>query len=302
MRLTLRNIASYFIARLLIGTGFVKRANQGARKGNYILSIYFHNPSQRLFIQCIKWLQKVGYSFIDVETLKGVVKGEIPFPKGVVIITVDDGWRENKNNIMTVANQYHIPVAIFITTQPVEDGTAYWWSYIKAGKQKGITKYSVEDLKRINNEARLSVVALLQKKLESLPREALSITEIQEIAASPFITIGSHTVSHPILTMCSDEKALSEIRESKNKIESWIQKTVDSFAFPNGSFSQRDVQMLNQKGFQLSFTTEPKYLTEASLNEMYRLPRFEVLDNVSFAENICRMSGVWFQRSFLKSR
>ena len=94
----------------------------------------------------------------------------------------------------------------------------------------------------------------------------------------------------------------STSKESKNKIESWIQKTVDSFAFPNGSFSKRDFQMLNQKGFQLSFTTEPKYLTEASLNEMYRLPRFEVLDNVSFAENICRMSGVWFQRSFLKSR
>lgn len=302
MRLNLRNIISFFLARVFIAFGLVRQANKKVLNGNCILSIYFHNPDQKLFVKCIKWLQKKGFSFIDIESLKRVIKGEIPFPKGAVIITVDDGWGNNKNNIAAVAYEYQIPVAIFITTQPVEDRTAYWWSYIKAAKQKGITYYSVEDLKKINNDDRLSIVTSLQKKLEPLPKEAMTIEEVQEIAKSPYITIGSHTVSHPILPKCSDEKALAEISESKNKIESWIQKTVDSFAFPNGSFSQREVQMLKQNGFLLSFTTQPKYLTQASLIEMYRLPRFEVLENVSFAENICRMSGVWFQRSFLKPR
>ena len=300
MHLTPRNIVSFFVARLLVITGFVKRANQRARKGNYILSIYFHNPNQKLFVRCVKWLQKKGFSFIDDKALKGVVKGEIPFPKGAVIITVDDGWGNNKNNIVSVANKYQIPVSIFITTQPVEEGIPYWWSYIKAARQNEISCYSIEYLKKINNEERVSIVAMLQKQLQPLPREALTVEEVQEIAKSPYVTIGSHTVSHPILTKCSDEKALSEILESKNKIESWIHKTVDAFAFPNGSFSQREIQFLQQNNYQLLFSTQPTYLTEARLKGHYTIPRFEVLENVSFAENICRMSGVWFQRRFIK--
>ena len=300
MRISLRNILSFFVANFFIITGFIKRANKNALNGNYILSIYFHNPEQQLFINCVKWLQKNGFSFIDIEALKRIQKGEMNFPKGAVIITVDDGWRNNKNNIVSIANQYQIPVAIFIATQPVEDGTAYWWSYINAATQRGIINYPVESLKKMSDDERSSIVENLQTKMEPLNREALSINEVQEIAKSPYVTIGSHTVSHPILTNCSDEKASFEISSSKNKIENWLNTAVDSFAFPNGNFSQREIQYLKQFGYQLAFTTQPKYLTESIIKEPYTLPRFEVLENVSFAENICRMSGVWFQRSLLK--
>jgi hypothetical protein len=38
-------------------------------------------------------------------------------------------------------------------------------------------------------------------------------------------------------------------------------------------------------------------LTAENIKEKYMLPRFEVLKDVSFAENICRMSGVWFRKN-----
>jgi hypothetical protein len=55
--------------------------------------------------------------------------------------------------------------------------------------------------------------------------------------------------------------------------------------------------MVESAGYRLAFTTRPSYLTAENIKEKYRLPRFEVLKDVSFAENICRMSGVWFKKN-----
>ena len=276
-----------------IGSGILKKAHAG----RFILSIYFHDPSRKEFEGCVGWLKAHGFHFLTLSELLSIHKNEQPFPAGAVVLTVDDGWKSNQANIVQVAEKLKVPVAIFISTEPVEKGW-YWWSYIEQAVKTNLTSISVAQLKKVPNENRLRVIGDLKERI-SLSRNALTVQQIQEIAKSPHITMGSHTHTHPILTNCSVHQVCAEVEISKEKIESWTGKEVSTFAYPNGSYSARERDILEAHKFQLAFTTQAQYLTREALDHPLDLPRFEVRSNVPFEENICRMLGIWeilFQR------
>jgi peptidoglycan/xylan/chitin deacetylase (PgdA/CDA1 family) len=48
------------------------------------------------------------------------------------------------------------------------------------------------------------------------------------------VTIGSHTLTHPILPGASADELETEVRDSRRQLESGLQRPVDVFAYPNG--------------------------------------------------------------------
>lgn len=296
MTLNSRNILAFLYSHFLILTGKIKKIKKNAANGDFILSVYFHNPSKKLFEFCTKWFLKNGFHFISVDELNQILNNKLPFPKSAVVFTVDDGWKANKDNIGTIAEKYSVPVTIFVSTNPVENNEGYWWSYVSKGINFIDKKDNVSTLKKVPNEYRLEIVEEIKSKI-IIKDEALSVDELKEISLNPNITIGSHTISHPILTMCADVFSKNEIQHSKLKIEHWISKDVKYFAFPNGEFSEREINYLKESGYELAFSTVPKYITKDNLPDKYILPRFDILESVSFTENICRMTGAWFNKS-----
>lgn len=298
MEFSLRNVLAFFFACGIILSGAVKRNTKKALKGNMILSIYCHTPSILFLKSCIKWLQKKGFHFISVEELTAVARGEKAFPKGAVVLTVDDGWRNNKESIVTIVKEFKVPVTIFATTEPIATGNAYWWTYIAKANKSGLITQSVEALKRVRNEDRVRIVEEVKDKL-ALQREALTIDELVEISKNEYISIGGHTATHPILINCTDEKAAYEIGESKNILEAWLSKKIVSFSYPNGDYSKREINLVKAMGYQIAFTTQTHYITPESISDIYTIPREHISENISFAENICRITGAWINKEAL---
>lgn len=237
---------------LLIALGLVSRAKKRALRGDFILSIYFHNPSKKEFERCVKWLMKNKFKFLNDTDLDEIANQKVSFPKGAVFLSVDDGWQSNEENIVEVAKKYNIPVTIFVSTEPVEKGV-YWWSYISGAK--------VQHLKEIPNEERLLLVNERKKEV-SVDREAFSVDQLKRVAEVKQITIGGHTHTHPILPNCSDETVYKELRVSKEKLEKWINKEVTTFAYPNGDYGIREKEILEQLNYKYGFSNKPQYLTK----------------------------------------
>ena len=292
MKLSLRNRIANFLARTLIYSGAVKRACHKLQQGEYILSLCFHAPKKYFFESCIDWLSKNGFHFISVGDLEKIIAKEMPFPKGAVVITIDDGWQSNLDNIVPIADKYKVPVEIFISTEVVEKGSGYWWSYIVEAKRMGLSKKPVEFFKTMDNEDRIKILEETKTKIQ-LKREALTIDQVSEISKSHFVAIGSHSFSHPILPRCSNEASKYEILHSKEMLEEWTGRQVKHFAYPNGDFSNREISFLKRFGYTMAFTTEQKYLTKEKLATPYKLPRFMMVESATFEENICRIVGVW---------
>ena len=291
----IKSISKMLIAKLYILFGCIKRAKNNITNQDAIVSIYFHNPSLKTFNDCIRWLIDNDFEFIDASDLLNRGKTHETLQKNKVIITVDDGWRDNLLNIIPIAHFNKIPITIFVTTEPLIEGGAYWWSYIKEGVKQGITTCTVPFLKTLPNIKRISVLNHV-KSIVSLERECMTVEELKAISDSPYLHIGAHTLTHPILINCSDEQAELEISQSKSILEAIIPTPVDRFSFPNGDYTNREVDLLKKHGYQLAFTTKPAFIIPNLGLDLFRLPRFEVLDNASLEENICRMMGVWFKK------
>jgi peptidoglycan/xylan/chitin deacetylase (PgdA/CDA1 family) len=291
MKKNFRNLLGCLAAHTLILTGRVKQATQKALHTECILCLYYHKPAKDEFEFSIKWLQKKGFKFISPRDLERIINGEIPFPKGAVLLTVDDGWQSNVANVVEVATRNEVPVTIFVSTTPAEEGT-YWWSYVTQAKRQGLTSFSKQALKKMPEEERLNILKHIKQMIYP-GRDAMTVDQVKLVANSPYVTIGAHTQTHPILINCPETQVYEELKGSRLKLESWIGKEVAYFAYPNGDYSRREIKILKTLHYRLAFSSHPKYLTPALLNDNFSIPRFGFLEGASQAENICRMTGIW---------
>ena len=87
--------------------------------------------------------------------------------------------------------------------------------------------------------------------------------------------IGAHTVRHPILSRLNASDARAEVQASKSYLESLLQTSVTSFAYPNGKFGKdltlRDVDIVRESGFDVAVTTD--WGAATSMSNSLALPR-----------------------------
>ena len=288
-----RNILGWLLAVILIALGRVSRARRMSFQEGVILSIYFHNPGKKLFRKAVLWLKKNGYTFISCNQLIDILHKKVPCPKGAVWISFDDGWKGNLDNVLPLAQEYNIPVTIFIYTSAVETGI-FWWRKVRECAADIPQEYrDINTILESPEDARQQVLRLLDgvKTPDSLKEDAMTVADVKRIAVIPQVTIASHTVTHPVFQSCTDAQIEYEIGESKRILEAWTGQPVKAFAYPRGSLTGRERPLLIKHGYELAVTIENRFarLTD----DCYLLPRTDIMNDGSFAENLCHALGVW---------
>jgi len=90
------------------------------------------------------------------------------------------------------------------------------------------------------------------------------------------ISVGAHTMTHPILADLAVEEQRSEIRQSKERLEAILEKPVTSFAFPHGSSTPEALSILAETGFETACTSQPDAIWAGA--DPFQLPRLGVRD------------------------
>jgi peptidoglycan/xylan/chitin deacetylase (PgdA/CDA1 family) len=90
---------------------------------------------------------------------------------------------------------------------------------------------------------------------------ALEVMSLEQLRALPenLITIGSHTMTHPLLPSINLDEAKREIILSRAKLEEQLQRRIVLFSFPYGGFNQALVEICHEAGYQRVFTTLPYF-------------------------------------------
>jgi peptidoglycan/xylan/chitin deacetylase (PgdA/CDA1 family) len=123
----------------------------------------------------------------------------------------------------------------------------------------------------------------------------LTVGELLRLADNPLITIGAHTVSHPVLSGVSLEHQVAEIAGSRTSLEAWLGRPVTAFAYPGGQpgadYDATTIDALIHCGFEYGFTTIERFgrVGDATLEH----PRFTMLQGVSGAELAHRLAVSW---------
>ena len=107
----------------------------------------------------------------------------------------------------------------------------------------------------------------------------MSWEDIAELSRDPLVTIGAHTVNHPMLKKTSDRVARSEMEMSRAVIESAIGIRAEHFAYPVGdptSAGTREFALAAELGFKTAVTTQPGVLFREHRHHLTALPRISL--------------------------
>jgi peptidoglycan/xylan/chitin deacetylase (PgdA/CDA1 family) len=104
----------------------------------------------------------------------------------------------------------------------------------------------------------------------------LTTDELIQLAQSDLVDIGVHTVTHPLLSVMSQDDQSAEIVGSRQKLEAILGISVETFSYPYGNFTPETVEIVEAAGFEGALTTEEN-VVEVGKN-FFRLGRFGVGD------------------------
>lgn len=85
----------------------------------------------------------------------------------------------------------------------------------------------------------------------------LTVSELKEMAASPYVSIYNHTSQHVDIGYATKQVIEQELETSSSMFEETLGKHINVFAYPYGSYREMSVQVLKKHGFIAAFTTIP---------------------------------------------
>jgi peptidoglycan/xylan/chitin deacetylase (PgdA/CDA1 family) len=206
-------------------------------------------------------------------------------------ITFDDGYRDNLDVALPLLRTHGLPATVFVSTAFV-DGTArpagerlreaceaLWRQGVSPATWPGREPVDAHVRDVLAAPGSLPPVARLRRALKALLGDGERVVAGLEAMAErrggvgslmldwdgvralarAGIEIGSHAVSHGILSRMALGQAEEEIRASKRRIESEVGRPVAGFAFPNGrrdDFFAEHLATLRGAGYAYACTAE----------------------------------------------
>ena len=96
-------------------------------------------------------------------------------------------------------------------------------------------------------------------------RVVLTRDQLREFATLPGLTLGAHTISHPVLTNCSGDEARAEISGSAEWLRTLAGAEVTQFAYPYGEWSPSLAELVSTLAFRAAYTTQGTAISWSSL-------------------------------------
>jgi peptidoglycan/xylan/chitin deacetylase (PgdA/CDA1 family) len=84
------------------------------------------------------------------------------------------------------------------------------------------------------------------------------------------VTIGSHTLTHPILPVAPPAEVETEVRDSRRQLERGLERPIELFAYPNGNYSAA-VEACVRKHYRAAVTASRGWVCHGA--DAHRLPR-----------------------------
>lgn len=221
------------------------------------------------------------------------------------VITIDDGYRDAYDIALPILRRYKAPATLFIVTDFVDRRAWLWTDKLRfLAVQTRVNKLEA----RINNQtfqaelngldSRLRTAACMNAALKKVPDQerddalleiasslgvnvpelppddygAISWDQARRMEADG-VEIGSHTKTHPILTSVSDSRLLSELAESRARLEAMLGHEINLLCYPNGNYNGPVRRAAVASGYLCAVTVEPGF-NDQSIDPM-RLRRMD---------------------------
>lgn len=261
------------------------------------------------FEQQIVVLKKHFKIINTVELTKLIERGEIVSER-FAVITFDDGYLDNYTEALPILKKHSVTAVFYLTTTFLDSNQITWWDEISyllrksSGKVYQLPNSASEyilERNNIDNVIRKIMADIKQSKNLSI---ATALDDIRmkfplakvELSAENYqlfmnwthakellrqgMEIGSHTLTHPILSQLDTEQHKKEIVDSKVILEERLKCNINSIAYPVGRnycYNEQTLEFAAAAGYQIGFNNEP--CLHRSIHQSLDINRFCVATN-----------------------
>ena len=271
-----RKLIGWSVAQPFIRSGARRQALHAYEADDVFLSLCAHDPTPETLRALLTFLRTNDFTFL---TETDVLQRE-PIPGRTAWLTFDDGWKRFKD-CLKVLEEFDIPATLFIA--PGETQRGYLWTnalmpYRSMAYIRSLYPFSArERLARVTD--------ILDGRL---PQTLMTPDDIAALASHPLVTIGNHTLTHLSASDRPVEDLLAEVLTAQTLIADWTGTLPRTVCYPFGHRTQATDAALRSRGLTpIGLLPGRDRLTDPGLY------RNMIYDDVSLAENTCRVLGAW---------
>lgn len=197
--------------------------------------------------------QREGIRFVDLDTFVAAASGK-QRGKHLAHVTFDDGFADVFTYAYPILKQSRIPFTLYVTTDMPDGKADLWWLQLEQLAQ-GDEEWFEKTTKQIyeRQEPFATVMHGLTNStvdVELCRKSSLSWDQIRTMVSEGLCTVGSHGVSHSALSLLHEEQALSELVESKHRLEEVLGTKVLHFSYPHSFYTEATNQLVWRAGYQ----------------------------------------------------
>ncbi len=228
-----------------------------------------------------------------------------PAAKPLLAVTFDDAQHDNFAHARPVLARHGVLASFFAPVVAVESREPLWHDRLgfavqalladEAGGPRRLTqiladaglpaalagKEPIHEVaqasKHLTLDERLRFVSRLAEAAgqRSVPAYARMMT-VEELAAlaDEGHEVGSHSMTHCLMTECDDESLHWELAESRRRLETALDRPVSSFCYPNGNCDERTARAVAAAGYRRAVTTRWGHNDRST--DLFQLNRFDM--------------------------
>jgi peptidoglycan/xylan/chitin deacetylase (PgdA/CDA1 family) len=281
----------------------VRPRRPGRFQPNHLLEV-----TPAFLTRVVQDLRRSGVDLVSLDELhRRMTEGD--FSRRFVCLTFDDGYRDTLQWAYPILKEAKAPFAIYVPTSFPDRLGELWWLVLEAVIQRndriGLTidgrdrkfdcrtvaeKRALYDelywwLRARPTEAEMrsivrNLAAFYHVDVAAICSElCMTWAELAQLAADPLVTIGAHTVNHPMLAKLTKEAVRSEMDLSRSIIEAALDMRPEHLSYPIGdstSAGPREFAIAAELGFKTAVTTRPGVLFRSHAEHLTALPRISL--------------------------
>jgi peptidoglycan/xylan/chitin deacetylase (PgdA/CDA1 family) len=224
---------------------------------------------------------------VGMDELAILLRREEKIPERCVVVTFDDGYRDNFENALPILDQVGVKAAFYVTVDCIEKGQLPWPSRVRfalrttrrktwtepegalwpleteADRGRAFAK-ACERCCRLTGAAQEQFVAGIESELEAgtppgSKQLMMNWDEVRKLTERGHV-VGSHTLSHPNVAQLPVQEVRVELEESRACLEKQLNRPVVNFSYPCPALSphwnEQTVEECRRAGYETAVVTD----------------------------------------------
>jgi peptidoglycan/xylan/chitin deacetylase (PgdA/CDA1 family) len=278
------------------------------------------------------------YSWVSIDEAVAMLSGKTKMRPNSVVLTFDDGYRNNMSEALPVLQSLGIKSTIYVATGFLNNRKAFWferfdyaiqqisepfvvtigdneYKFLRHDRENSIRKYAnlrayakgffADDHEFVDFFDKTS--ATIEQQFGRSIRQiqdgdkwsaTLSDSDVRALNGTDHVTIGSHTVDHNRLDRVSASACRQQLVESKQYLERVTGAECRHFCYPNGSVNGDVARLVAETAYKSAVTTDDGFNSVG--DDLLLLRRFHLPDDADATRLLSMLSGFYLLRDRVK--